>query len=429
MKTFFQFPLLIFSVLLMLSACKKKDFLNGKDAMDSKEILNGITTDTFDIITYTIAEDSTITSNPVNVILGSYNDPKFGMFTASFYTQVRLAGLNPNVGNPSTIAIDSFVLAMSYVGYYGDLSPQTFEVYELNEDLFTDSTYYSFTTKSTKSQNLVKSGFGTITPTPNKNTLVGSDTVNPQLRIPLDTNLARTLINEAGSNSTVFASDEAFQSYFKGIKVKTNNPLQSTGSGAILYLDLNNSATKITIYFRQDGLTKTLDFLINKSCADFTHVDIQNAGKPIQNVLQDSSKGNVEFYAQAFKHRAVIQIPALKNLSDKIVVHRADLLLPIQYQTGYQYRPGFSVSSATKLHHSDKSYTSLGIFGDLDNSKKQFSLNLKNYIQAIANKNIENNGIVVSPRFFINSAERIVFNGKNTTNKNQPKLILTYTTY
>ena len=89
MKTFFQFPLLIFGVLLMLSACKKKDFLNGKDAMDSKEILNGITTDTFDIITYTIAEDSTITSNPVNVILGSYNDPKFGMFTASFYTQVR----------------------------------------------------------------------------------------------------------------------------------------------------------------------------------------------------------------------------------------------------------------------------------------------------------------------------------------------------
>jgi hypothetical protein len=429
MKTFYPLFLIPFFALITLSACKKKDFQNGKDAMDPNEILNGITTDTFDIITYTIAEDSTITSNPVNVILGSYNDPKFGQVTASFYTQVRLAGLNPNVGDPNTIAIDSFVLAMSYVGYYGDFSPQTFEVYELNEDLSIDSTYYSFTTKSTKSQNLVVNGMGTITPSPTTNSVVGSDTVNPQLRIPLDTNLARVLINEAGSNSATFSSDDAFQSYFKGIKVKTNNPAQASGSGAILYFDLNNSASKITIYFRQDGLSKTLDFFINKSCADFTHVDIQNAGKPIQNVLQDSTKGNVEFYAQAFKHRAIVQIPGLNNLSDKIVVHRADLTLPIQYQTGYRYRPGFSVSAATKLKITDRSYTSLGILGDLDDGKKHFKLNLKNYIQAIANKNIENNGIVISPRFFINSAERIVFNGKNTSNKNRPKLILTYTTY
>jgi len=342
---------------------------------------------------------------------------------------VRLAGLSPNIGNPNTIAIDSFVLAMAYVGYYGDLSSQTFEVYELNEDLSIDSTYYSFTSKSTKAQNLVPSGLGTIKPTPNTNSIVGSDTVRPQLRIPLDTSFARILVNEAGNGSATFASDQAFQNFFKGIKVKTNNPSQSSGSGTILYLDLNNSASKITIYFRQDGLNKTLDFLINKSCADFMHVEIQNTGSPIQNVLQDSTQGNVEYYAQAFKHRAVIQIPGLKNLSEKTVIHRADLTLPIQYQNGYRYRPGFSVSAATKLKLTDLNYTSLGILGDLNDSKKEFKLNLKNYVQAITNKNIENNGIVVSPRFFINSAERIVFNGKNTTNKNRPKLILTYTTY
>jgi hypothetical protein len=111
------------------------------------------------------------------------------------------------------------------------------------------------------------------------------------------------------------------------------------------------------------------------------------------------------------------------------VVHRADLTLPIQYQTGYRYRPGFSVSAATKLKTSDNNYTNLGVLGELDETKKHFKLNLKNYVQAIANKNIENNGVVISPRFFINTSERIVFNGKNTTNKNRPKLILTYTTY
>ncbi len=423
--------LILFGITVLFSgtSCKKKNFLNGKDVIEQDQLLNGVTVDTFDILTYSIADDSTITSNPVNVILGSYNDPKFGTFESYFYTQVRLAGLSPNLGDPSTIAIDSFVLAMNFVGFYGDLGAQTFEVYEMNEDLSLDSTYYSFTTKEVKAQNMVVSGQGTITPDPINNAIVGSDTVSPQLRIPLDTNLARTLINEATSGSATFSSNDLFKTYFKGIKVQTNNPPQSEGSGAILYFDLNNPASKITIYFRQDGLNKTLDFFINKECADFTHVDIQNSGKPIYQVLQDSTKGNIEYYAQAFKYRAVIQIPGLKNLSDKIVIHRADLILPVQYQTGYRFRPGYSISAATKLSLTDLNYTNLGVLGDFDDAKKHFKLNLKNYTQAVVNGNIKNNGVIVAPRFFINSAERIIFNGKNTTNKNKPKFILTYTTY
>ena len=192
---------------------------------------------------------------------------------------------------------------------------------------------------------------------------------------------------------------------------------------------MNDPASKATIYFTQDTVSKTFDLLINTSCADFNHVDIDNSGYPIQNVLTDSINGLTEFYAQAFKHRAVVKIPGLKELSEKTVIHRADLTLPIQYQTGYRYRPGFSVSAATKLKSTDLSYTSLGILGELDDNKKHFKLNLKNYVQAVVNKNIENNGVVVSPRFFITTAERIIFNGKNTTNKNRPKLIVTYTTY
>ena len=418
-----------FVLLLASTACKKKTFTNGQDVIDQESLLNGLTVDTFDIITTTIAEDSTITSNPINVILGSYHDPKFGNFDACFYSQLRLAGLSPNLGDASTIAIDSFVLSMSYVGYYGDLGPQTFEVYELNDPLYLDSTYYSFTTKSTKSQNLVVAGKGNITPKPNTNAVVGQDTVSPQLRIPLDTTLARKLIVEATNGTSTFDSNEAFQAYFKGIKVQTNNPPLSIGKGGVFYFDLNNPASKVTVYFRQGGINKTLEFFINKECADFTHIDIQNAGKPIDQVLQDKTKGNIEFYAQAFKHRAVINIPGLQNLSNKIIIHRADLTLPVQYQTGYRFRPGFSVSAATKLKNSDQNYTNLGILGEFDDVKKHYKLNLKNYVQAVVNGNIQNYGVVVAPRYFTNSAERIVFNGKYTTNKNKPKLILTYSKF
>jgi hypothetical protein len=429
MKTTSFSILLALFVLLCATSCKKKDNALGKDILDNDAYLYGTTTDTFDILSYTIEEDSIITDNAANVVLGSYNDPVFGKFDASFYTQIRLAGINPNFGDPSTISIDSFVLALKYVGYYGDLQPQTFEVYELNEDLHIDSTYYAFTTKTTKPTNLVPLGLGTITPDPINKTIVGGDSLNPQLRIPLDTNLARSLILEATSGSATFSSNEAFLSYFKGIKIKTNNGSQSPGNGGAFYFNLSDPASKMTIYFHQGGIQKTFDLLINSSCADFIHIDKDYTGTPIEQILQDSTLGNNAFYAQAFNLRAVVKIPGLSALKNDKIIHRAELHLPIQFQNFYRYKPGVNVSVATRIKETESTYTSLGVLGVLDDFNKEFKIDIKQYVQAILNQDIENTGLILSPRFFINSSERIVFNGKNTNNKFAPRLVVTYTTY
>jgi hypothetical protein len=416
-------------LLLVVVSCKKKDSILGKDVIDPYAYLNGTTTDTFDIITTIIEEDSIITDNAANVVLGSYNDPKFGKFDASFYTQLRLAGVNPNFGDVSTIVVDSFVLALEYVGYYGDLSPQTFEVYELNEDLYLDSTYYAFTNKNTKPGNLVPVGTELMTPDPFNKAVVGVDSLLPQLRIQLNTSLATALINEATSGSATFASNEGFLSYFKGLKVKTNNGTQASGTGGILYFNINSPASKATIYFTQDGVQKTYDLLINTSCADFTHVEKDITGKPLEQLLQNESLGNIEFYAQAFNFRALVKIPGLNNLKKNQLIHRANLHLPIQFQSNYRYKPGLNISVATRIKEAVQTYTNLGVLGSYDDYTKEFSVDLKQYTQAIINKDIENTGIILSPRYFINSAERIVFNGKNTINKAKPRLVVTYTTY
>jgi len=416
-------------LLLLVVSCKKKDSVLGKDVIDPYAYLNGTTTDTFDIITTIIEEDSIITDNAANVVLGSYNDPKFGKFEASFYTQLRLDGVNPNFGSVSTIVVDSFVLALEYVGYYGDLSPQTFEVYELNEDLYLDSTYYAFTNKNTKPGNLVPVGTELMTPDPFNKAVVGGDSLLPQLRIQLNTSLATALINEATSGSTTFASNESFLSYFKGLKVKTNNGTQASGTGGILYFNINSPASKATIYFTQDGVQKTYDLLINTSCADFTHVEKDITGKPLEQLLQNESLGNIEFYAQAFNFRALVKIPGLNNLKKNQLIHRANLHLPIQFQSNYRYKPGLNISVATRIKEAVQTYTNLGVLGSYDDYTKEYSVDLKQYTQAIINKDIENTGIILSPRYFINSAERIVFNGKNTINKAKPRLVVTYTTY
>ena len=419
-------------LLLVATACNKKDTGLGKEIIDPNALLNGITTDTFELYTYSILEDSTETKNASNVLLGSYIDPKFGKVEAAVYTELRLPGLNPNFGTASQIVVDSFVLALEYVGYYGELSPQTFEVYQLTDSLQNSSEvkYYQFSTLSAASTNWVATGQGTITPDPINDAIVAGAEVDPQLRIHLDTNRAWDFINESTNNPTTFATNAAFQDYFKGLKIAVNNPSQSSGKGAILYLDINNNpASKMTIYFRLDGVKKTYDFTINSNCTDFTHIDHEQANTPVAALLADTTLGQKAFYAQANKVRAMVKIPGLDQLPDNIVIHRADLSLPVQFQTGYRYKPGARITAASKLSATDIYYTSLGIAGLYSDTKKQYDLDIRAYLQSLVNGKLENTGIVVSPLFFRNSAERIVFNGVETSNKKKPKLVVTYTTY
>jgi len=412
-----------------LVSCKKKEYELGSDVIDSSTLLNGTSVDTFTLQTYSMQEDTVISDNAANVVLGSYIDPVFGLYDASVYTQLRLAGVDPNFADPSEIVIDSFVLALEYVGYYGDLDPQRFEVYELQESLSLDSTYYSFSSASTNATNLVPSANATIIPNTSSPTIVDGDSLAPQLRIYLDTNVARNLIVEATSGSTTFSSNEAFLEFFKGLHIRTNNSSQLIGEGAALYIDINDPSSKATIYFKQNGEATSYDFLMNSDCADFTHVELDAAGTIVDDVLADSMLGQREFYAQAFGTRSAISIPGLLDLPENIIIHRADLSLPVHFQTGYKYQPGNNISVATYLDSSSSQLANVGVLGVYNSLDKNFNINIREYVQSVVNKELPLTELVVSPLYFINSAERIVFNGSNTINKMKPKLTVTYTSY
>ncbi|MEN9441357.1 MAG: hypothetical protein RLZ33_1434 [Bacteroidota bacterium] len=412
--------------LLVVVACKKKESTLGNDVLDPNSLLNSTQVDTFQLTTFTIAEDSLISDNPAYAVLGSYNDPKFGKVEASFYTQVVLSGLNPNFGDISAITVDSLVLGLEYADYYGELSPQTVEVYQLTEKIDVDSTYYSFQDKAHSSTNLVVPGYETFTPTPNGETIIGEDTVDAQLRIRLNNSLATQLINESASGGTNYSSIDNFTSYFKGLYVKVNNGSQLSGKGAVFYFNLNDPLSKMTIYYTQAGEQKTFDFLINSECADFNHVDIDNSGKPVQNVINDTISGQTEFYAQAFKSRAIVKIPGLKNLPKKCVIHKAELILPVQYQTASKYSPSDEISVSVRI---DNILSGIGVFGFYDNYTKSYTVDCRDYVQALVTGQISTTELILSPRFFITSAERIIFNGPSTINKKKPQIVVTYTQY
>lgn len=409
------------------TSCKKKDNKLGLNTLDQNELLNSAAVDTFSLVTFTILDDSVITKDPAYAVLGSYNDPKFGPMEASFYTQLRLSGVNPNFsGDP--IFVDSIVLGLEYNGYYGDFSTLDLEVLEVTEALSSDSTYYAFSTLNVNSTNLIEPGYETVVPDPDGITVIGEDTVETQLRIRLKNSLATTLINEAISGAS-FASNDAFLDYFKGLCVRTTNGTMQNGKGGIFYFNLNDPLSKMTIYYKQSDVAKKYDFVINSSCVDFNHVEVNNAGKPVQTVINDTVSGMTEFYAQAFKSRAVVQIPGLSNLPKKIVVHKAEMYLPVQYQTGSKYSPGFDISVASRPESDPNGFASIGVLGTYSEYQKHFKIDLRAYVQGVATGLAPNSELILSPRYFITSADRIIFNGPNTTNKKKPQLIITYTEY
>jgi hypothetical protein len=414
--------------LVLGTACKKKENALGLNSLDQNEMLHSAGVDTFSLITFTIEDDSVLTKDPANALLGVYNDPKFGVMNASFYTQLRLSGINPNFGDIATIAVDSIVLGLEYNGFYGDFSPLNLEVFQLSESISRDSTYYAFSTLTHQAQNLIEPGYEVITPRPFGKTVIGADTVDAQMRIRLRNTLAETFINEAATG-TAFASNDAFLEYFKGVVVRTSNPNPTSGMGGVYYFNLNDPLSKMTIYYTQDGGQKKYDFVINTNCVDFNHVNIDNSGKPVATVISDTVSGLKEYYAQAFKSRAVVQIPGISSIPKKSIIHKAELYLPVQYQTGTKYAPGFDVSVATRPKDEPNALLSIGVLGTYSDFGKYYKVDLRNYIQTVVSGLAPNNELIFSPRFFITSADRIVFNGPNTTNKVKPKLVITYTEY
>ncbi|MEO9257806.1 MAG: DUF4270 family protein, partial [Crocinitomicaceae bacterium] len=357
-------------------------------------------------------------------LLGSYNDPTFGQVDASFYAQFRMEANNPDFGDLSQIVVDSMILSLNYLDNYGDANAtQKFEVYALGQDLSIDQTYYAFSRVDSIAGSLVLGGHDVIKPNVYSPVITGIDTLNPQLRISLDTNYARSIIT---SSSSVLTDNTSFLQTFKGLLVKTNNPGWSPGDGSILTIDASNPDTKVTIYYRQAGVAKEFRLILSDASAYFNHVKFQNAGSPLKTVLNNSTMGAYEFYAQANLVKAKVEFPSLANLGIKTIIHRASLYLPISYFEGDEFYPSYELQATTL-------FDGVGEVGvttsQYNSSTKRYIFSVTNYIQAIVGGNYKNHGLIIGPKNFGNSAERVIFNGPKTPNKTQPKLIITYTEF
>lgn len=432
---FFIAPSLALSLLAV--SCNE-DSTIGLDVQPEGDLLHTRTSDTASIITYTLREDSVKTDDLPSgtALIGSYNDPVFGYTEASLYSQFQLPTNGPQLGG---LTLDSIVLSLAYEGltrFYGSVTDgdvQTFRVYQVIEDIKKESSYYS---NQTVNVYPVPLGSATFNPSVTDSVLVGGVKEKPQVRIKLDKTFGQLLM-DAGSN---LDNNTVFTQYFKGLLIKPETPNQPTSEGAILYFNLLDGKSGLTLYYKEGTVAKTYRLVVNANTARFGNFrHTYPSSGPVAAQLLDSTLGQNLTYVQSIGGvKAHILFPHLENFTDsgKIAINRAELVIkadPSYIESKYPAPnklfliPVTSTGAAGNLLTWPDFQEGLSYYGGIyDPAAKEYRFTINRHIQSILDGRTTDYGLYLVVSGNSVTADRLVMGGGGNPN-HRIKLRLTYT--
>jgi len=425
--------------LMVLMSCKKDGELFPEF---NNENLTIHFTDTLNIVTTLLKDDSIRTDIAGANLLGIYNDSVFGPASASFYTEITLAGSNVNFENNAVI--DSVVLSMKYVGVnslYGSIvAPMNIEVYRLTQQL-TASAYYSndiltYNPTPLGSLSFLPNLTDTVQVTQN-----GSTTWQAaHIRIPLSNTFGQEIL-DAGKDANVIANNTDLKALVNGLYItpSTNvtNTTLSKSEGAILYLDMNSSLSTLTVFYSNDnGSEKSYSFIINSESKKFNHFEHNYTGTEIEKQLTNVANDSTLTYVQAMGGvKTKLMIPNLKNLSSdgKIIVNKAEIIFPVS-EIGDNLA-SIPTLALTGINANNEAtflidyFENAAYFGGTYNaSNKTYTFNISRHIQDLINNNTVDYGMYLIATGSSIQANRSVLNSfKHPSNK--IKLNITYSKF
>lgn len=431
---------LLFS-LFVIEGCRKPENDQGFSVLDPADTLSTVRTDTIGIVTWPRTDDSVRTSNLSTNELGGYMDDRFGAVSTATVTQLRLSVNNIGPADPSLVC-DSLILSLAYSTtnpIYGDLDPQVISVFRLNEDLSPDSIYHDDRVPMVDPMDLVQGAPRMFTPSPTAGPVIDGDTLEPQLRIPLSTDLGNEFLSQWGQPT--FADDASFLAFFKGLSIAPANAVQAPLQGGVWRLNLLSGSSKMTLYYHNgDGVPFTFDFIIGTGSSRYTHVVFQHAMASVPGVpqaLADTSLGQVETYVQSLGGiRTEIRFPNLRQYAGTPyqAVAKAELIIPVSGDFHGTYLPPdqlFAFRKAedgTDLFVPDQITGQGDVGGFYDTVNKQYRFNLTRWVQGVISGTYPNTGLSLVPGSNGVSVNRAALAGPLGSDRRM-KLVLTFTTY
>lgn len=302
---------------MVFFSCKKSELI-GSDILPKSDNLSGVFTDTITIFSKTVREDSFRTSSSTKYLLGSMQDAVFGKTSAGIYTQLKPSTFNPSFSN---CTIDSVVLGLVYNGSYGDVknTPQSVTVYRITQQLNSDSTYYSDRSFAYDPAEVGKK----VNFIPDFTTypIIDGDTMRPMLRIRLSDQFGQDILD---TDSTDFISPSSFQSFLKGLYL---SPDEASPGKGIVYYDIANSNSQLTLYYHNNisGNSLKFSFLMGSGCASINSFKHDYTSSLTGSALTSSSASDSVLYVQSMAGvKSKITFPFLKSLG-KILINKAEV--------------------------------------------------------------------------------------------------------
>lgn len=431
MKLNIRKDLLIFLIsLFILQACKKEGDIGLEQQID-EEGLSGALIDTSTIRTFSVKDDSLISSRYARNQLGEFQDPLFGNTKASIAFQAVLSQNNVNFGtNP---VLDSIVLVMGYIvdntaRYYGDTnSVMEVNVQQLDEDITEDSVYYSNRVFRTKSEII-----GTVNYRPNPTDSITvqnirdgrPDTVAklpPHLRIRLKDSFGQELLSKSGSID--LSENTVFLNTYKGFNITAK---RLSGDGGIMSFDLtNNNRSYIVLYYKNSTDTTNFIFNINSVAANINRYEHDYTGTEVFTQLGDSTLGQTKTFIQSLAGlRGKLAFPNFKRLTDSgmIAVNKAELIVKPYLGTESPYAPIAQISLKARRVDNTEFIIQNATYNA---SKKEYRLIITNYIQQYVAGKLDVKELYLEDASKQIRPNRLVLSGQNSADPIQLRVFYT----
>ncbi len=330
----------LLGLVLTLWACNKASDL-GAFLEEDNEI--GVFYDSVPLNTTTIEDESTVTWSlgrvfiPTNSV-GRLDDPYLGESRANLNFQIGIAS-EPDF---TDAMLDSVVLTLAYDTSRFSYGPPDenwgIEVYQLESDLYADSTYYANSSFEEGSligyeDNIRVSLDDTITVVEPRDAALDTIRYLPHLRVKLDEGqglFGQTLLDLDVSD---FASNEIFRQKIKGLIVKPTGT-----SGKMVYFNMYAGLSRINLYYTQRDTAKlvilpvlsnsiTTNVAVNTYEHDYT-------GSAVAEVLDDPSPSDSLLFVQSMGGPSVqIDFPDL-SLVENSTINHATLVFNLAYLAG-----------------------------------------------------------------------------------------------
>ncbi len=441
---------LLFFLSNVIISCKKqvnKSLIDN--TLPNSDIINAQYIDTFSFFLKTERIDSVKIYNDGFKYIGSNQDPVFGRTDAELYSHFSLPNNVTNIQFPSDAVVDSAKIILVFTeNFVGDTAiPQRYQVYLLNENLVSDTTYYSnktFTYINTPLADIeIKpvefSGFKTI-------------------QIPVYKDFVQSII----SNSQYLVNNDIFQNTYKGFYITTKNTLlnSSTSQGALMKIDLANTISGLYVYYHTGNPpalkeSKVYQFTFNNNNTVKVNHFNYNYSSGANVYLYNQLTGNLSSCPQLVFVKGLngcrikVDIPALKTLHEtwkNIAINRAEVVFKVDksFISSSYYEPPLGMSllaldSAgnevfTVDQYYSETYPYIAYDGYYNSSTGEYKFNISRYMQHLLSGKTKYYGLVLvatDPKVTLTArkdffAARAVLGGhQNTLLKPQLKIYYT----